>query len=149
MDVSKSHLLLKRVVNVKALVTPLWKEGMQQQLQAQINQLDGQLQQLESQGQRMTAELQKQTSQPADPAIAQQIGNIQVQVNQKKSELLEQKNRILQQLQQVQLAELDKEVLQLQVEGFFRAEIGDNLFDKMRVEILLRDGVVQEIRGDV
>jgi predicted phage tail protein len=149
MDVSKSHLLLKRVVNVKALVTPLWKEGMQQQLQAQINQLDGQLQQLESQGQRMTAELQKQTSQPADPAIAQQIGNIQVQVNQKKSELLEQKNRILQQLQQVQLAELDKEVLQLQVEGFFRVEIGDNLFDKMRVEILLRDGVVQEIRGDV
>ncbi|NJN91918.1 MAG: hypothetical protein HC840_07500 [Leptolyngbyaceae cyanobacterium RM2_2_4] len=148
MDVSKSHLLLKRVVNVKALVTPLWKEGMQQQLQSQINQLDGQLQQLESQGQRMTAELQKQTSQPADPAIAQQIGNIQVQVNQKKSELLEQKNRILQQLQQVQLAELDKEVLQLQVEGFFRVEIGDNLFDKMRVEILLRDGVVQEIRGD-
>ncbi|MBD1871028.1 YlqD family protein [Oculatella sp. FACHB-28] len=148
MDVSKSHLLLKRVVNVKALVTPLWKEGMQQQLQAQINQLDGQLQQLENQGQRMTAELQKQTSQPADPAIAQQIGNIQVQVNQKKSELLEQKNRILQQLQQVQLAELDKEVLQLQVEGFFRVEIGDNLFDKMRVEILLRDGVVQEIRGD-
>lgn len=148
MDVSKSHLLLKRVVNVKALVTPLWKEGMQQQLQAQINQLDGQLQQLESQGQRMTAELQKQTSQPADPAIAQQIGNIQVQVNQKKSEFLEQKNRILQQLQQVQLAELDKEVLQLQVESFFRVEIGDNLFDKMRVEILLRDGVVQEIRGD-
>lgn len=148
MDVSKSHLLLKRVVNVKALVTPLWKEGMQQQLQTQINQLDGQLQQLENQGQRMTAELQKQTSQPADPAIAQQIGNIQVQVNQKKSELLEQKNRILQQLQQVQLAELDKEVLQLQVEGFFRVEIGDNLFDKMRVEILLRDGVVQEIRGD-
>ena len=149
MDVSNSQLLLKRNVTVKAVVTPRWKEEAQQQLQAQINQIDGQLQQLEMHGQRTIAEIQKQGSNPPDAKIAQQIENIQSQVNQKKSELLEQKNQILQQLQQVQLLELDQEVNQVQLEGFFRVEVGDNLIKKMQVEILLRDGVVEAIRGEV
>lgn len=149
MDVSQSHLLLKRAVNVKVVVTPRWKEEVQQQLQKQINQLDNQLQQLEAQGQRMAAELQKQGAQASDPAVQQQIGGIQAQVNQKKSELLERKNQTLQQLQQIQLLEMEQEVAQGQIEGFFRVETGDNLIRKMQVEVLLRDGVVEEIRGDL
>ncbi len=149
MDVSKPQLLLKRVVNVKVIVTPLWKEEVQQQLQTQINQTDQQLQQLDAQGQRAVAEIQKQSLQPPGPQTLQQIDNIQVQVNQKKSELLEQKNQSLQNLQQVQFLELDEEVPQFQMEGFFRVEPGDNLISKMQVEIVLRDGVVEEIRGDV
>jgi hypothetical protein len=149
MEISKPHLLLKRAISVKVVVTPRWKEEVQQQLQGQINQLDGQLQQIETQGQRMIAEVQKQSPQPADPMVSQQVGNIQVQVNQKKSEILEKKNQVLQQLQQVQLLEMDQEVNQGQIEGFFRAETGDNLIRKMQVEVLLRDGIVEEIRGDV
>ena len=149
MDVSKPQLLLKRVVNVKVIVTPLWKDEVQQQLQTQINQTDQQLQQLDTQGQRAVAEIQKQSLQPPGPQTLQQIENVQVQVNQKKSELLEQKNQSLQNLQQVQFLELDQEVPQFQMEGFFRVEPGDNLISKMQVEIVLRDGVVEEIRGDV
>ncbi|MGJ5674610.1 MAG: YlqD family protein [Nostochopsis sp.] len=149
MDVSKPQLLLKRVVNIKAIVTSLWKEEVQQQLQAQINQIDQQLQQLDIQGQRAVAEVQKQNLQPPGPQALQQIESIQYQVNQKKSELLEQKNQSLQNLQQVQLLELDQEVNQFQMEGFFRVEPGDNLISKMQVEVVLRDGVVEEIRGDV
>ncbi|MFM6156488.1 MAG: YlqD family protein, partial [Sphaerospermopsis kisseleviana] len=55
----------------------------------------------------------------------------------------------LQNLQQVQYLELDQEVNQFQMEGFFKIETGDNLISKMQVEIVLRDGVVEEIRGDV
>jgi len=146
MDASKPHLLLKRAINVKVVVTPRWKEEVQQQLQTQINQLDTQLQQLEAQEQRITAEAQKQGTQAA---LNQQITNIQVQINQKKSEMLEQKNQILQQLQQIQLLEMDQEVGQGQLEGFFRVETGDNLIRKMQVEVLLRDGVVEEIRGEL
>ena len=149
MDVSKPQLLLKRVVNVKVIVTPLWKDEVQQQLQTQINQTDQQLQQLDVQGKRAVAEIQKQSLQPPGPQTLQQIENIQVQVNQKKSELLEQKNQSLQNLQQVQFLELDQEVPQFQMEGFFRVEPGDNLISKMQVEIVLRDGVVEEIRGDI
>jgi hypothetical protein len=115
----------------------------------QINQIDAQLQQLDMQGQRAIAEIQKQSLQPSSAQVVQQVENIQIQVNQKKSELLEQKNQQLQQLQQVQMLELNQEVNQGQLESFFRVEKGDNLVQKMNVEILLRDGIVEEIRGDI
>lgn len=144
-----SQLLLKRSINVKVVVTPRWKEEAQQQLQAQINQIDSQLQQLEMQGQRMVSEIQKQNLQPPGPQVMQQIENIQVQVNQRKSELLEQKNQNLQQLQQVQVLDLEQEVSQGQIDGTFTVELGENLIQKMQVEVLLRDGIVEEIRGDI
>lgn len=149
MDAYKPQLLLKRAVNIKAIVTSQWKDEVQQQLQAQINQIDQQLQQLEMQGQRAVAEIQKQSLQPPGPQTLQQIDNIQLQVNQKKSELLEQKNQSLQNLQQVQMLELNQEVNTFQMEGLFTVEPGDNLISKMQVEILLRDGVVEEIRGEI
>lgn len=149
MDVPKNQLLLRRAINVKVIVTPRWKEEAQQQLQSAINQIDSQLQQLEMQGQRMISEIQKQSLKPPGPQTVQQIENVQLQVNQRKSELLEQKNQSLQQLQQVQMLEMDQEVSQGQIESLFVAEKGDNLVRKMQVELVLRDGVIEDIRGDV
>ena len=148
MDVSQSQLLLKRVVNIKAVVTPLWKEEAQKQLQSQLNQIDGRLQQLEMQSQRILTEMQKQGTTP-DAAVNQQISSVQGKLNQDKSQLLQQKNQLLQQLQQVQTLELDKEVSQGQIDGFFRVAVGDHMIKKMQVEILLRDGVVEDIRGEL
>jgi hypothetical protein len=45
--------------------------------------------------------------------------------------------------------ELNQEVVQGQVESFFEATVGDNLVAKMQVEIVLQDGVIKEIRGQV
>ena len=149
MDDAQTSLLLKRPVTIKVIVTPRWKEEAQQQLQAQMVQIDAQIQQLESQGPRAIAEIQRQSLIPLPPAAAQQIDNIQIQVNQQKSEFLEQKNQYLQQLQQVQLLELNQEVAQAQLESFFRVEKGDNLVAKMNVELVLRDGIVEEIRGEI
>jgi len=143
------QLELKRSISVKVIVTPRWKEEAQQQLQAQINQIDSQLQQLEMQGNRMISEIQKQNLQPPGPQVVQQIENIQGQVNQEKSKLLEQKNQSLQQLQQVQVLDLEQEVSQGQIDGTFTVGVGENLIQKMQVEVLLRDGIVEEIRGDI
>jgi YlqD protein len=130
-----SQLSLKRAVNVRAIVTQRWKDEIQQGLQGQINEVDGQLQQLEMQGQRAIAEIKQQSLQPPGPQVMQQIDNIQLQV--------------LQQLQEVQTLELNQEVVQGQIESMFDVGVGDNLVSKMNVEILLRDGVVMEIRGTV
>jgi vacuolar-type H+-ATPase subunit I/STV1 len=147
MDDNQS-LLLKRVVNIKAVVTPLWKEEAQKQLQSQINQIDGQLQQLEMQGQRVVSELQKQAeSDPGNVGIQQQMAEVQNRLNQDKSKLLQQKNQNLQQLQQVQTLEMDVEVEQGKVESFFNVAVGDNLVQKLQVEILIRDGIIEAIRG--
>lgn len=148
MDVSQSQLLLKRVVNIKAVVTPLWKEEAQKQLQNQLNQIDSRLQQLEMQSQRILTEMQKQGT-PPDAAVSQQISSVQGKLNQDKSQLLQQKNQLLQQLQQVQTLELDKEVSQGQIDGFFQVAVGDHMIKKMQIEILLRDGVIEDIRGEL
>lgn len=154
MDIPTNQLLLRRAVNIKAVVTPRWKEEAQQHLQFQLNQLDAQLQQLELQSKQMLTEIQKQGlqvvgSEGVQPTeqVKTQIQDIQIQVNNRKSELLEQKNQLLQQLNQVQLLQLDQEVDQGQVDSFFYAQPGDHLIEKMQVEILLRDGVIEEIRG--
>ena len=149
MDDANNQLLLKRTINVKAVVTPRWKEEAQQQLQDQINQMDGQLQQLDMQAQQMISEMQKQSAEPDGPQVKQQIENIQTQVNQKKNEILTQKNKTLQQLQQVQMLEMDQEVNQGQLESFFNLNKGDNLIQKMQVEVLIKDGVVEDIRGSI
>ncbi len=146
---SNPQLMLKRNVTIKAIVTPRWKEDAQTQLQSQMNQLDKQLQQLEMQGQRAVSEVQQQSPQPQQGESPQPSENVKNEVNQKQRELLEQKNRILQQLQQVQQFEMEQEVNQGQVESFFQLEQGDNLIQKMQVEVVLRDGVVEEIRGQI
>lgn len=138
-------LTLKRPVNVKVIVTPAWQDEAQKQLQAQIAQIDQQMIQLDQQGQSAIAEIRKQGSLQAP----QQIENIQGQVNQKKGEMLQQKNQLLQQMQQVQLLELGQEVFQAQMESFFEIKEGENLVEKLNVEIILRDGVIEEIRGDL
>jgi hypothetical protein len=148
------QLLLKRPITVKALVTPLWKDEAQQQLQAQINQLDGQLQQLDEQVQQMIGKLQQQSLQIVGVGgnsgeTQAQIQNIQMQAGDRKDELLDQKNQILQQMTQVQALELGQEVEQGQVDSFFHAKKGDHLIRRMQVEVLLRDGVIVEIRGDL
>ena len=144
-----SRLLLKRPITVKVIVTPLWKEEAQQQIQTQINQLDSGLENIEMQGQKAMSDLQKQSIVPPTPEVAKQIEGIQTQVSQKKRELLEKKNELLNQIQQVQTLELGQEIVQGQMESVFRLEKGDNLVKKLRVEIVVKDGVVQEIRGDV
>jgi DNA repair exonuclease SbcCD ATPase subunit len=153
MDEAMAELNLKRPVTIKVVVTPRWKEDVQQQLQNQINQLDSQLQQLEMQSQRAISEIQRQNTDPNNPdlvkQVAQQVENVQAQVTQKKSELLDKKNQILQQLQQIQQLEMEQEVNQGQVESVFTAKKGDNLVQKMQVEILLRDGIIEDIRGTI
>jgi YlqD protein len=153
MDILKNQLLMRRAVAVKAVVTPRWKDEAQQQLQANLNQFDMQLQQLELQAQQMMTEIRKQGIQIIGAeglqpeGIQNQIQELQAQVNGRKTELLEQKNQMLQQLNQVQLLQLEQEVDQGQIDNFFYVQEGDNLIQKMQVEILLRDGVVEQIRG--
>lgn len=149
MDYTNASLLLKRPVTVKAIVTAQWKEEVTQQLQKQVVQLDQQMQQLEMQGKRTIEEISMQAQDPASLQIKKQVENIHGQVNQKKAEMLEKKNNFLQQLQQIQLLDLDQEVVQAQMESFFRLEKGDNLVRKLNVEVVLRDGVVEDIRGEL
>jgi hypothetical protein len=49
----------------------------------------------------------------------------------------------------VQTVDLGAEVDQGKVESFFTVSLGDNLVQKLQVEILLKDGIIEEIRGEL
>jgi exonuclease VII large subunit len=140
------QLLLKRTANIRVIVTPRWKEEMQQQIQAQIDRADAQLQQLEAALNRQIMEIQRQSLQPMPPQVQQEIENLRLQANSQRAEILEQKNQLLQQLNQVQVIELGQEVYQGQLDSFFPIGVGENLIATMNVEIVLRDGVIEDIR---
>ncbi|APB33814.1 hypothetical protein GlitD10_1491 [Gloeomargarita lithophora Alchichica-D10] len=139
-----TELMLKRAVNIKVIVTPRWKDETLQILQSQINQIDTRTQQIDGQVQRAMTELKKQ---PPSPQLTEQISSIQFQANEEKSKLLDQKNQILTQLTQVQTLEMEQEVNQGQLDGYFTVQVGENLIEKMQVDVVVRDGVVQELRG--
>lgn len=138
-----SGLILKRPVTLTMIVTPRWKEELQQQLQRQIDQINAQIKQVEAKGSQALIELEKQGQTAA-------IQQMQGQINQQRNQLLQKKNEAMQQLEQVQQCELNQEVKQTQpLESFCRIEKGDNLVKKMNIEIVMRDGIVEEIRGDI
>ncbi|MEM9245320.1 MAG: YlqD family protein [Cyanobacteria bacterium P01_F01_bin.153] len=149
MDVDQGSLQLKRPITIKSVVTPQWKEQAQAELQTQVSKIDRQMQSLETQGQQAIAQIQKQSVQPPSAEVQRQIENVQGQVNEQKNKMLNQKNQLLQQLNQIQGLELDQEVNQGQMDSFFTLKKGDNLVEKMQVEVLLRDGIVEEIRGQL
>jgi len=146
---NQSGLVLRRPVTLTVIVTPRWKEEMQQQLQAQVDQLDIQLQQLDLKAKQAMIELQKQLPSVTNAQSNAKMQNLQGQINQEKNKILQKKNQFLQQMQQAQLAELNSEIQQTQLESFFRVEKGDNLVNKMNIEVVMRDGIVEDIRGDV
>jgi len=146
---NQQGLVLRRPVTLTVIVTPRWKEEMQQQLQAQVNQLDIQLQQLDVKAKQALSELQKQLPTVTNLQSNPQMQNLQSQINEQRNQILQKKNQVLQQMQQAQLYELNTEIKQAQLDSFFRVEKGDNLVQKMNVEIVMRDGIVEEIRGDI
>jgi hypothetical protein len=80
-----SNLMIQRQINIKAIVTPRWKEEAQQNLQSQLNNVDSQLQSLDMQLQQVLSEIQKQSIQPPGPEAMQQMENVKMQFNQSNS----------------------------------------------------------------
>ncbi len=141
-----SQLLLRRTANIRVIVTERWKDEMKQQLQMQISQLDGQVQQVDVQGSRQISEIERQSIKPFSVDITNAMESIRAEMNRVKSELVEQKNQLVNQLAQVQTLAIGDEVTQGQLDSYFTVSKGDNLIALMQVEVVLRDGVIEDIR---
>lgn len=143
---STNSLMLKRTIRIKAIVTPLWKKEMQEYLTIQMNALDEQLQQIEKSEYQAIASIKLPSD---DPNTQRQVNLIQAEATKQRTELLDKKNQLLTDLQNLHLLEMESEIEQMQVEGLFHLREGENLISKLNVEVILRDGLVEEIRGDV
>ena len=145
---SEEALSVKRSIAVKAVVTPLWKEEAERELSKAIAATDQQLAQLEKEGTQVVQDVRKQSANPLDPRVQDQVAQIQQQVAAKRSEFEEQKRNLLKQQTQVQELTMEQIVEQGQLDSFCEIKVGDNLVSKMKVSIVVRDGVVESIQNN-
>jgi len=142
---TKNSISIKRSIAIKAVVTPTWKEDAEKELSKAISNIDQQLSQLEQEGQQIVNNIRSQSVNPLDPRVQEQVSQVQQQVAAKRNEIEEQKRNLLQQQSQVRELKMDEIVDQGQVDSFCDVTVGDNLIEKMKVSITVKDGIIQSI----
>lgn len=137
---------LKRPVAIKAIVTEKFKSEATKEIQQALQNLDLGLQQLEFQGKRALSDLDKNAEiQNKDQARQ----NLQGQIDQQRGQINNQKAELLQRLNVIAQLEMDSEFLQATVDNYVDVNVGDNLYNKLsNTEVIVKDGVVVEIRGE-
>ena len=142
-------LTIKRTVTVRAVVTPRWKEDAEREIANALADTEAQLAQMNQEGQQLIDEIRRQSANPLDPRVQDQVASVQQQVTAKGSELEEQKRQMLEQQRQVRDLELEQVVEQGQIESLCEVRVGDSLADVLQAAVLVRDGVIEAIQGDV
>jgi hypothetical protein len=142
-------LRIKRTITVRAVVTPRWMEDAERELSNAVSNSDAQLAQLEQEGQQVIDEIRRQSANPLDPRVQEQVASVQQQVGAKRAELEQQRRQMLDQQRQVRELEMEQIVEQGQLESVVDVRVGDNLVEKLQAAVLVRDGVIEAIEGDV
>ena len=132
-------LTVTRPVLIKAVVTESFKRLYVQDLEDAIKRADVILEQITTQIRR--SELERQVS-PQSRAIRQQL---EVEHARQEAARAELQMR----LREAESLQLNMEFTQGTVESLVEVSIGDNLFNKLgRAEILVKDGIILEIREE-
>jgi uncharacterized membrane protein YgaE (UPF0421/DUF939 family) len=135
---------LKRTVTIKVIVTEEFKKYLVSELERAIKNLDNQLGQMENQGKKLVTTLKKQ----GDKA-KKQISAITSQINLDRQQEKLAKSDLEKKIKDAQLLPLNSEFIQGTVDGFAEVDKGDNLYKKLgALEVVIKDGIIQEIRGN-
>lgn len=133
-----TKITLVRPVVVKAIVTESFKELYVRELEEALRRVQELLGQVETQIRRM--ELERHIT-PQTRALRQQL-----ELERQRHEAL--RAELQERLREAQALELNTEFPQLTVDAQVEVQVGDNLFHKLgRTEIVIKDGIVMEIRG--
>jgi hypothetical protein len=127
-----------RRIKVKAIVTERLKQELVQQIQEGIKKMEMELSFLEQRNKKALTELTLKAS-PQVQAVREQF-----EWEKKKRE--EGKAALLEQLKKINVLEEGQEVLQGEVEGPVEIKLGDSWDGVLDKEIVIKDGVVVNIR---
>lgn len=125
-------------ITLKAVFTRQLKEKMTAELKSLLTEIDMELQQLEFQSKRILA--------GAEKANPQQRLGLKQEIDQKKEEAESKREKIKKQLQDVNQYTPGDEVFQGTLSGVVTLKVGDNLDDCLVQEVLVKDGIIVEIR---
>ena len=141
MSPDNGSLELKRIVMVKAIVTEAFKDNLLRELERALGNLDLQGQQLETQSKQYAADLKKR-------GLAQQLSTFRKQYQDEQSRQSAAKADLQRKIQEARNLVVGTEFVQGPLEGPVTVKSGDNLYKKVGgAEIIVKDGIIQEIRG--
>jgi hypothetical protein len=129
---------VKRTIIVKAVVTEKFKEEILDTIRASLNRIELELQQMEFQGKRTLSGLERQN--------VKQAVSLRQQLDAEREKRLEAKKRLQSQQEEVAAWQIGDEVIQGTLEGHVDLEVGDSIRSILGTEIVVKDGVVVEIR---
>ena len=130
-------ITVQRPIVIKTIVTEGFKRLYIADLEDAIKRIDAVMQQIDVQARRF--DLERQVS-PQARAVRQQLEIERARQEAARAELAAR-------LREAQELRLNEEFTQGTIEGVAELSVGDNLFDKIsRAEIVVKDGIVMEIR---
>jgi uncharacterized coiled-coil DUF342 family protein len=139
---------LMRQIAVKAVVTESFKAQVTTEIGRNLQQIDAELQQLEFKGKRAVADLERKGGGGgANLETHGQIEAVRGQMEAERARLRQLKEELEGQSKTVAELPLGSVVTQFTVESAVDVRIGENIFQRLEGgEILIKDGVIQEIR---
>lgn len=136
---------LIRQIAVRAIVTENFKVQVGAEIQRNIEQVDAELQQLEFKVKRAMVEIEKRADETTD--VSAQIESIRSQAEAEKARLSQMKDEMQSQHQALQELPVGSVITQFTVENPVEVHVGENIFQRLEGgEILVKDGIIQEIR---
>ena len=131
---------LKRVVMVKAIVTESFKENLIKELERAVGNIDLQLNQVVGRTKAYLEDLKKK-------GLMQKAAAVKHQMDEEGSRQTAAKTDLLMKIEEAKKLTIGSEFVQGPLEGPVNVSVGDNLYKKVGgAEILVKDGVIQEIR---
>ena len=135
------QLELKRVVMVKAIVTEAFKGNLVKELERAIANLETQATKIEEQSKAYFKNLK-------DKGMMQRANTFKQQLEDERARQVAAKSDLMMKIEDANKLQIDTEFVQGPLEGPVEVAVGDNLYKKVGgAEIIVKDGVIQEIRG--
>ena len=138
---------LVRQIAVRAIVTENFKGQVGGEIARNLQQIDAELQQLEFKGKRAIADIEKRSGGAVTADARVQIETIRQQIEAEKMRLLQYKEEMQGQSQALTELPVGSVVTQFTFENPVEVRVGENIFQRLEGgEILVKDGIIQEIR---
>ena len=126
---------------VKAIVTEAFKQNLVKELERAVSNLDTQGAQMETQSKAYLEDLKKK-------GLMQKAAAFKHQFDDERSRQAAAKADLLMKIEEAKRLQIGSEFVQGPLEGPVHVSVGDNLYKKVGgAEILVKDGIIQEIRG--
>lgn len=136
-----NELELKRVVMVKAIVTEAFKENLIKELERAVKNIENQESQVEMQSKAYLDDLKKK-------GLMQKAAAFKHQLEDERNRQTAAKSDLMMKIEDAKRLVIDSEFVQGPLEGPVTVSVGDNLYKKVGgAEIIVKDGIIQEIRN--